>query len=102
MKHLKFFTSFFSIAITSILGGCASTGGGGDSSTKNMNYYECLSQKKEMANGYKPLTRVVEVDTGSNLFKTTRICSSDGSVLITCSKPDNKMIITKSSHRCGF
>lgn len=83
-----------------ILPGCASTGSAGNSETRNMSYYKCLSAKDEMANDYRSVARVVEVNTGSDLFKTTRICASDGSVLITCSKPDKKMVITRSNHPC--
>jgi hypothetical protein len=82
--------------------GCASSGSstGGESATRKMHYLECLQQKAEMADGYRPIARVVEVNTGSNEFKTTRICTKDGSVLITCSRPDNQMIVTKSRTKC--
>lgn len=39
------------------------------------------------------------VDT--NILSITRICTSDGSVLVSCSVPDQKMVVTKSSSSCA-
>jgi len=33
-------------------------------------------------------------------LRMLRVCSSDGSVLITCSRVDSTMVLTKSSKRC--
>jgi hypothetical protein len=37
----------------------------------------------------------------TNALRMVRFCTSDGSVLVTCSAPDGKMVVPKSPHRSG-
>lgn len=46
--------------------------------------------------GVSPVDVIPIVDT--KIMTVTRICTADGSLLITCSGPDEEMLITKSPH----
>lgn len=63
-----------------------------------MNFSACVALQQQSVSavfgaGYK--TSVI-VDT--NELRMVRICTNDGSVLITCSEPDGNMITTTSPH----
>lgn len=49
--------------------------------------------------GVLPRDVIVIVSTG--VLTMTRICTSDGSILYTCSKLDQKMVVTDSPHQNG-
>lgn len=67
----------------------------------DMNYHTCLLKINEMEGSYKAIgADVFEVNTGSDLNKKTRICTSDETIVVTCSKTDNKMTIEKSENLC--
>lgn len=73
-------------------GGSAS---GASSTTQDMDFDHCLRRIREMSQAYGAPINVVE----TNLVRTVRFPVSDGSVLVTCSRPDRKMILTQSSRR---
>lgn len=63
----------------------------------SMSFEQCISKRESViaSLGVNPRDIKPIVDTG--LMTMTRICTNDGSVLITCSSVDQKMIITQSS-----
>lgn len=71
------------------------------SSSIPMNFEACLAKKESViaALGMSPTDIIPVVNTG--ILTITRVCTVDGSVLITCSKPDQKMIVTRSTDTCG-
>lgn len=62
------------------------------STSKSMSFESCLQSIQVMANQYGAPTNVIE----TTIMRTVRFHASDGSVLVTCSKPDQKMVITRS------
>jgi hypothetical protein len=66
------------------------------STSKSMSFEKCLATIAEVAEstGVDPVN-IVETSE----VRVARFNTSDGSVLVTCSSPDRKMIITRSPHR---
>lgn len=70
------------------------------SQSVNATFDQCLAtQSKVIAQLNVPPDDIVHIVNTSQMT-VTRICTADGSVLISCSKPDEKMVITKSSKSC--
>ncbi|TVT59848.1 MAG: hypothetical protein FHK82_02390 [Sedimenticola thiotaurini] len=63
-----------------------------------LSFEDCLARKTQViaSLGIHPQNLMPIVNTG--ILTIDRVCTVDGSVLITCSKLDRKMIITTSSH----
>lgn len=62
------------------------------STSTSMSFDSCLQSIQVMANQYGAPTNIIE----TTIMRTVRFHASDGSVLVTCSKPDQKMVITIS------
>jgi hypothetical protein len=62
----------------------------------NMSFEKCLATIRQTSSdlGVAPIN-IVE----TNVMRMVRFPTSDGSVLITCSRPDQRMVLTKSPHR---
>lgn len=85
----------------SACGTAGTSGSGANTETRSMDYLTCVSQQRAYANQYRAAgASVYDVNLGTSSGKAIRICGGDGSVLVTCSSPDRKMIIHKSSYRC--
>lgn len=67
-----------------------------ESKSVNMSFDKCLAVIRNTATelSVAPIN-IAETDT----LRMVRFPTSDGSVLITCSKPDQRMVVTKSPHR---
>lgn len=65
-----------------------------ESNSIDMSYNDCLSLIRRTATdlGVAPIN-IVETD----IMRMVRFVASDGTVLVTCSRPDGKAIITKSN-----
>lgn len=65
------------------------------SQTKTMSFEECLATIRAVSAqlGVAPIN-IVE----TQILRMVRFPTSDGSVLVTCSKPDRKMVLTKSTN----
>jgi hypothetical protein len=65
-----------------------------ESTTRAMSFDQCLQVIQQTATnlGVAPVN-IVE----TNILRVVRFVADDGSYLITCSAPDNKMIITQGS-----
>ena len=61
--------------------------------TRSMSFEECLATIRQVASDLA-VAPVNIVET--NILRIVRFVTSDGSVLVSCSQPDNKMVITKS------
>lgn len=61
--------------------------------TQSMSFESCLATIRQVASdlGVAPIN-IVE----TNILRVVRFVTADGSVLVSCSRPDNKMIVTKS------
>lgn len=94
MKKLCIFASIFSMS-SGVLAGAENI------QSQNMSFEECKYVRGRMISDFgipsQDVVRIVE----TNIMTTTRICLKDGSMLITCSRPDNKMVLTKSDGRGG-
>jgi len=66
-----------------------------------MSFRECLSRKVQVIASLGVNLRDVIPLVNTNIMTMDRICTSDGSILISCSKPDKKMIVTNSSAKRG-
>jgi hypothetical protein len=66
------------------------------SSSKSMPFRECLATIEQVSTdlGVTPIN-VIETTT----VRMVRFNTADGSVLVTCSEPDEKMVITRSPHQ---
>jgi hypothetical protein len=62
-----------------------------------MSFEKCLATIRGTAAelGVAPIN-IVE----TNDLRMVRFCAADASVLVTCSRPDDKQVITVSPHRC--
>ena len=69
-----------------------------ESKTSSMDFATCqnfvLSSEAEMLSIGLATKTIVQ----SDVLIIKRFCTADGSVLMTCSKPDNKLVVTKSPH----
>jgi F0F1-type ATP synthase assembly protein I len=67
-----------------------------ESSSKSMSFERCISTIQDMSGqlGVAP-NNIVETD----VMRMVRFRASDGSVLVTCSRPDQRMVITRSPNR---
>lgn len=73
-----------------------------ETTTKEMDFDSCIALQSQFANelissGNYKVVNIVDTD----ILSIKRMCTNDGSVLVTCSKPDNKMVLTKSPHQDG-
>jgi hypothetical protein len=68
------------------------------SETRSMSYSACNQHILNMAQQLGAPVNIME-ETG--VSRIVRFRASDGSVLVTCSGRDRKMIVTQSPHRCG-
>lgn len=69
--------------------------------TRSMSFAACQQHLQQTVRrmGVRPWDVVHIVDT--DVMTMTRVCTTDGSVLIMCSRLDEKMAVTKSPHRDG-
>lgn len=68
------------------------------SEAKTMPFDQCLRLIRQAGTQLGvPSINIVETDD----VRVTRFCSIDGSVLVSCSRPDEKLVITRSPHRSG-
>lgn len=91
----KMILSVFVFSLVILVSGIA---GSADSQSVSMSFEACLAAKERTiaSLGVNPRDIIPIVNT--NVMTMTRVCTADGSVLITCSKPDSKMVITRSPH----
>lgn len=71
-----------------------------NSTTVSMSFDDCIVRREHVINqlGVSPRDIIPIVNTG--IMTMTKICTVDGSLIVTCSKPDKKMILTKSTNSC--
>lgn len=68
-----------------------------ESSSVSMSFEKCqAAQANTIAQLNVPPSDIVHI-VNTSAMTMTRVYVADGSVIITCSAPDNKMVITKSS-----
>ncbi|WP_019097724.1 MULTISPECIES: hypothetical protein [Pseudomonas] len=91
MKNGSIFAAI-AIAATPVFASAAA-----ESSSVSMSFEKCqAAQANTIAQLNVPPDDIVHI-VNTGVMTMTRIYVEDGSVLITCSGPDNKMVITKSS-----
>lgn len=72
------------------------------SQSSNMDFSTCLQQQTEFAGAISSSGNynvIPIVDT--NILSIVKFCTNDDSIIHTCSKPDNKMILTVSTNKEG-
>jgi hypothetical protein len=68
-----------------------------DTVTQSISFEACLASIQRVAGQHDaPPINIVETSE----LRMVRFCSADGSVLVTCSRLDQKMVMTKSGKRC--
>lgn len=65
--------------------------------TSDMDFDQCLLLVRRMSGQLGKPTNIVETES----MRVVRFPASNGSVLVTCSKLDGKLIVTQSPHKCG-
>jgi len=71
------------------------------SESRNMDFDECKKlQAGTLLSSVGTKTKVFSTVT-TDILTSIRVCTTDGSVLLSCSKPDNKMVVTKSPYQDG-
>ena len=65
-----------------------------------MSYTECLTRKEVVVSQLGVRARDIIPIVNSNIMSVTKYCTIDGSLILTCSKPDNAMIIVSSANKC--
>jgi len=73
-----------------------------ESKSAEMDFASCLLQQTEFSDAISSSGNykvIPIVDT--NILSIVRLCANDGSVIHTCSAPDNKVVITRSTNREG-
>lgn len=70
------------------------------SQTYSLSFEACLAKKESVITqlGINPRDIVPVVNT--SIMTMTKLCTADGSVIVTCSKPDRSMVVTKSTNSC--
>jgi hypothetical protein len=66
--------------------------------TSDASFLGCKSSAKEMASQLSSLYPTQEI-MDSSIAYSLKIWTNDGVVLVTCSEPDHKMIMTTSGYR---
>ena len=71
------------------------------SESRSMDFDECKKlQASTLLSSVGTETKVFSTMT-TDILTSIRVCTTDGSVLLSCSKPDNKMVVTKSPYQDG-
>lgn len=73
-----------------------------ESKSSEMDFPTCMLQQAEFSDAISSSGNykvIPIVDT--NVLSIVRLCANDGSVIHTCSAPDNKMVVTMSTNREG-
>ena len=70
------------------------------SQTMSMSFQECIAKREAVITqlGVNPRDIIPVVNT--NVMTMTKLCTVDGSIIVTCSKPDRKMVVTTSTNSC--
>lgn len=61
---------------------------------------ECLATQAKVVAQLNVAPSRIKPIVNTSVMTMTRICVDDGSVIISCSKPDEKMVITQSDKGC--
>lgn len=64
----------------------------------DMDFQSCLATRSQVIAQLNVNPRDIIEIVNTGMLTVTRVCTSDGSVLITCSKEDRKMVVTQSPH----
>jgi hypothetical protein len=71
-----------------------------NSQTMTLSFEECIARRDAVITqlGINPRDIIPVVNT--NIMTMTKLCTADGSLIVTCSKPDRKMVLTQSTSSC--
>lgn len=70
------------------------------SKTLSLSFEECLSRSEAVVGQMGIKQRDIIPIVKTNIMTMTKYCTVDGSIIITCSKPDRAMVITDSTSYC--
>ena len=71
------------------------------SESRSMDFDECKKlQASTLLSSVGTKTKVFSTVT-TDILTSIRVCTTDGSVLLSCSKLDNKLVVTKSPYQDG-
>ena len=90
--------------------GLAGCGGSKESKTESnslgstseiMSFEKCSSVQNEMTNALKGTQYKVLAIVDTDIAIMRKYCTNDGAIILTCSKPDLKLVTTKSTDMTG-
>ena len=67
-----------------------------ESQSIDMSFEKCLVTKQSTIASLNVKPSDIKEIVNTSILTITKVCTVDGGVLISCSKPDNKMVITRS------
>lgn len=68
--------------------------------TMALSFNNYIAKREQVVASLNVNHRAIAPVVNTGIMTMTRICTADGSVLITCSKPDAKMVFNKSPKSC--
>lgn len=72
-----------------------------DTTSVSVSFDECIARRELVIAKLNVNPRDIVPIVNTGILTMTRVCTSDGSVLVSCSKPDSKMVITQSTNGCN-
>lgn len=71
-----------------------------ETKTMSLEFNDCIARREQVISSLNVNPRDIIPVVNTGIMTMTRVCTVDGSVLVTCSKPDAKMVITTSPKQC--
>ncbi|MCY1305026.1 hypothetical protein D9M69_641220 [compost metagenome] len=88
------------IAALSLLAFASAAFGEASSTSTYATFEQCEAVKSKVITDLNVSPSKIIPIINTSLMTVTRICTADGSVLISCSREDEKMIVTRSTTGC--
>ncbi|UCP00099.1 hypothetical protein LF844_09885 [Metapseudomonas lalkuanensis] len=74
--------------------------GEASSTSSHATFEQCEAVKSKVITDLNvPPSQIIPI-INTSIMTVTRICTADGSVLISCSREDEKMVVTRSTTGC--
>jgi hypothetical protein len=86
--------AFVAVGTTAILASAS----GPKSESMPMSFSACLGMKAKVLADLNVRPGDIREIVNTSTLTMTRVCTADGSLLITCSEADQKMVLTTSPH----
>lgn len=94
-KLFKFSFIWCAIALSSPALGAA------NSESMTLAFEECIARREAVITQLGISASNIIPIVNTSVMTMTKLCTADGSLIVTCSKPDNKMVLTQSTNHCN-